>query len=66
MLSMEFDSHQYEAVIKHHTCPFHKKHPNEGYAECTCTGMFSWRRKKNKKPKEKRNPFLRNKKGKKV
>ena len=39
----------FEAVSSHHTCEFHKQHPRETYAGCTCSGYIA-QRKKDTKP----------------
>lgn len=31
------DPDQHETVTERHVCPFHKMHPGESYAGCTCS-----------------------------
>jgi hypothetical protein len=35
------DENEMEVVIKHHTCNFHKEHPEQRYPGCTCFSSYS-------------------------
>ena len=39
---IDFDPDDYEAKSTHHTCDYHKRHPeNRSYPGCTCGGSAS-------------------------
>ena len=50
---IDYDPDDYESIIEHHICSFHKKHPGVPYAGCTCFSSYSQRRKDNKSIKNK-------------
>lgn len=45
---IEYTPGEWESVVKHDTCPFHKKHPEQRYPGCTCFSSYSMRRKDTK------------------
>jgi len=43
---IEYNPDDWEAIIDHRTCDFHKKHPNQRWAGCTCSSTYSMCRKR--------------------
>jgi hypothetical protein len=41
---IQHDIDEWEGVSEHRTCPFHKEHPGQPYAGCTCMSGFGLRR----------------------
>jgi len=41
---INIDPDDYVTEISHSTCPFHKKHPGEPYAGCSCSSSYIRRR----------------------
>lgn len=40
------DPSEWETVTEHHTCEYHKEHPeHRSYAGCTCWSSYGYRRK---------------------
>jgi hypothetical protein len=42
---IEYNPDEWESVVEHDTCAFHKEHPEQRYPGCTCFSSYSWRRK---------------------
>ena len=42
---IEHNPDEWEAVVVHDTCSFHKEHPEQRYPGCTCFSSYSLRRK---------------------
>ncbi|MHA2390309.1 MAG: hypothetical protein ACXACW_16425 [Candidatus Hodarchaeales archaeon] len=47
---IEYNPDEWEAVIEHDTCNFHKEHPEQTYPGCTCFSSYSQRRKDSNRP----------------
>lgn len=46
---------EWESVVKHHTCEYHKENPeHRSYAGCTCSSSYGLRRKVKKVRKPRR------------
>ena len=50
---MEYNPDEWETVVVHDTCDFHKEHPEQRYPGCTCFSSYSQKRiKYGDKPRE--------------
>jgi hypothetical protein len=36
---------EWESIVTTHTCDYHRKHPGENFAGCTCSAQYLTRRK---------------------
>lgn len=46
---IHFNPEDYETVVEHRTCEYHKKHPeHRSYAGCACSATYALRRKETK------------------